>query len=142
MSEADIHLLVTFALRKEWHPIKRIVVLVVLAMAASSVALGQMAEDKSAPKGKVEQELIKLEKDRAQAAVRADTPFLEQNTADDYTFINPRGALTTKAQMLAAFKSRCESCRRCKSRTNWATWSMKKRSVRCRLESYLARDVP
>jgi len=83
---------------------KRIVVLVVLAMAASSVALGQMKEDKSAPKGNVEQELIKLEKDRAQAAVRADTAFLEQNTADDYTFINPRGALTTKAQMLAAFK--------------------------------------
>ena len=84
---------------------KRIFVLAVLAMAASSVALGQMTEDKAAPKGKLEQELIKLEKDRAQAAVRADTAFLDQNTADDYTFITPRGVLTTKAQMLAAFKS-------------------------------------
>jgi len=84
---------------------KRILVLAVLAMAASSVSLCQMTEDKSAPKGKAEQELIKLEKDRAQAAVRGDTAFLEQNTADDYTFINPRGTLATKAQMLAAFKS-------------------------------------
>jgi len=84
---------------------KRMLVLAVLAMAASSVALGQMTGDKSAPKGNVEQELIKLEQDRAQAAVRGDTAFLEQNTADDYTFINVRGMLITKAQLLADFKS-------------------------------------
>src|SRR5713226_3510894 len=80
---------------------KRILVLAVLAMAASSVALSQMTEDKSAPKGKAEQELTKLEQDRAQAAVA----FLEQNTADDYTFINARGIVMTKAQLLGAFKS-------------------------------------
>ena len=79
---------------------KRMLVLAVLAMAASSVALGQMTGDKSAPKGNVEQELIKLEQDRAQAAVRGDTAFLEQNTADDYTFISARGMHITKAQLL------------------------------------------
>ncbi len=84
---------------------KRMLVLAVLAMAASSVALGQITGDKSAPTGNAEQELIKLEQDRAQAAVRGDTAFLEQNTADDYTFINARGMLITKAQMLADFKS-------------------------------------
>ena len=84
---------------------KRMLVLAVLAMAASSVALGQMTGDKSAPKGNAEQELLKLEQDRAQAAVRGDTAFLEQNTADDYTFINVRGMLITKAQLLADFKS-------------------------------------
>lgn len=84
---------------------KRMLVLAVLTMAAFSVALGQMTEDKSAPKGKVEQELIKLEQDRAQAAARGDTAFLEQNTADDYSLITPRGTLRTKAQMLADFKS-------------------------------------
>jgi len=84
---------------------KRILVLAALAIAASSIALGQTTADKSAPVGKLEQELIKLENDRAQAAVRADTAFLEEHTADDYTFITPRGVLTTKAQMLAAFKS-------------------------------------
>ncbi len=84
---------------------KRMLVLAVLAMAASSLALGQMTGDKSAPKGTTEQELIKLEQDRTQAAVRGDTAFLEQNTADDYTFINPRGRLITKAQLLADFKS-------------------------------------
>ena len=84
---------------------KRILVLAVLAMAASSVLSGQMAEDKSAPKGKVEQELIKLEQERAQAVVRADTAFLDQNTADDYTSINARGMVRTKTQILADFKS-------------------------------------
>ena len=82
---------------------KRIFLLVVLAMATSSVALGQMAEDKSS--GKTEQELIKLEQDRTQAAVKGDTTFLEQNTADDYTFINPWGTLRTKAQLLEDFKA-------------------------------------
>ncbi len=84
---------------------KRILVLVVLAIAAVAVSLGQMAENKSAPQGKVEQELIKLEQDRAQAVIRGDTAFLEQNTADDYTFITPRGTLMTKAQLLANLKS-------------------------------------
>ena len=84
---------------------KHMFVLAVLAMAASSAALGQMMGDKSAPKGDVEQQLTKLEQDRAQAAVRGDTAFLEQNTSDDYTFINARGMLITKAQLLADFKS-------------------------------------
>jgi len=84
---------------------KRILLLVVLTLATSSFTLAQMAVDKSAPKGQTEQELTKLEQDRAQATVKGDTAFLDQNTADDYTFVNPRGALRTKAQMLADFKS-------------------------------------
>src|SRR5438445_10843941 len=84
---------------------KRILMLVVLTMATSSFTLAQMAADKSAPKGKTEQELIKLEQDRAQATVKGDTAFLDKYTADDYTFITPRGALRTKAQVLADLKS-------------------------------------
>ena len=84
---------------------KRILLLVVLTLATSSFTLAQMAADKSAPKGQTEQELTKLEQDRAQATVKGDTAFLDQNTADDYTFVNPRGALRTKAQVLADFKS-------------------------------------
>ena len=84
---------------------KRILLLVVLTLATSSFTLAQMAADKSAPKGQTEQELTKLEQDRAQANVKGDTAFLDQNTADDYTFVSPRGVLRTKAQMLADFKS-------------------------------------
>jgi ketosteroid isomerase-like protein len=84
---------------------KRILLLVVLTLAMSSFTLAQMAADKSAPKGQTEQELTKLEQDRAQANVKGDTAFLDQNTADDYTFVSPRGVLRTKAQMLADFKS-------------------------------------
>ncbi len=63
---------------------KHIVLLVVLTMATSSFTLAQMAADKSAPKGQIEQELTKLEQDRAQATVKGDTAFIDQNTADDY----------------------------------------------------------
>src|SRR2546427_13148192 len=91
--------------RKGVATMKRILLLVVLTMATSSFTLAQMAADKSAPKGKTEQELTKLEQDRAQATVKGDTAFIEQNTADDYTFVSPRGALRTKAQIFAAFKS-------------------------------------
>jgi ketosteroid isomerase-like protein len=84
---------------------KRILLLALLTIATSSFTLAQMTDEKSAPKGKTEQELTKLEQDRAQATIKGDTAFIDQNTADDYTFINPRGALRTKAQLLADFKS-------------------------------------
>jgi len=84
---------------------KRILLLALLTIATSSFTLAQMTDDKSAPKGKTEQELTKLEQDRAQATVKGDTAFLDQTTADDYTFVSPRGALRTKAQILADFKS-------------------------------------
>jgi ketosteroid isomerase-like protein len=84
---------------------KRILLLALLTIATSSFTLAQMTDDKSAPKGKTEQELIKLEQDRAQATVKGDTALIEQSTADDYTFVNFRGALRTKAQLLADFKS-------------------------------------
>ena len=85
---------------------KRILLLVVLTMATSSFTLAQMAADKSAPKGKTEQELTKLEQDRAQATVKGDTAFIDQNTADDYTFVSPRGALRTKAQRITIASQR------------------------------------
>jgi ketosteroid isomerase-like protein len=84
---------------------KRILLLALLTIVTSSFTLAQMTDDKSAPKGKTEQELIKLEQDRAQATVKGDTAFIDQNTADDYTFVSPRGALRTKAQVLADLKS-------------------------------------
>jgi len=84
---------------------KRILLLALLTIATLSFTLAQMTDDKSAPKGKTEQELTKLEQDRAQATVKGDTAFLDQTTADDYTFVTPRGALRTKAQILADFKS-------------------------------------
>jgi ketosteroid isomerase-like protein len=53
----------------------------------------------------VEEELKKLETDRAAAAVKADVATMEKHTADDYTFINMYGRMSDKSQMIDAFKS-------------------------------------
>jgi ketosteroid isomerase-like protein len=72
----------------------------VLAAALSSVTLlgSVWAED-------VQEQLKKLETDRAAAAVKGDLATLEKQTADDYTFINLYGQMSDKSQMVTAFKT-------------------------------------
>jgi ketosteroid isomerase-like protein len=53
----------------------------------------------------VEEELKKLETDRAATAVKGDVATLEKQTADDYTFINMYGQMSDKSQMVNAFKT-------------------------------------
>src|SRR2546426_12595309 len=53
----------------------------------------------------VEDELKKLETDRAAAVVKGDVATLEKQTSDDYTLINVNGQMSGKSQMVDAFKS-------------------------------------
>jgi len=53
----------------------------------------------------VEDEIKKLETDRAAAVVRGDTAVLDRETSDEYTLTNINGQVSDKAQMLAGFKS-------------------------------------
>jgi ketosteroid isomerase-like protein len=50
-------------------------------------------------------EITQLEEDRNQAILRGDTAALDRMTSDDYTFINQRGELRTKTEILTGFKS-------------------------------------
>ncbi len=52
-----------------------------------------------------EEELKKLETDRAAAVVRGDVATLEKQTSDDYTLINMNGQMSDKSQMVNAFKT-------------------------------------
>jgi ketosteroid isomerase-like protein len=52
-----------------------------------------------------EDQIKKLETDRAAAVVRGDTAVLDKETSDEYTLININGQVSGKAQMLAGFKS-------------------------------------
>ena len=72
----------------------------VLAAAFSSVTLlgSAWAED-------VQEQLKKLETERAAAAVKGDAATLEKQTSDDYTFINMNGQMSDKSQMVNAFKT-------------------------------------
>jgi ketosteroid isomerase-like protein len=53
----------------------------------------------------VQDQLKKLETDRAAAVVKGDVEALEKVTADDYTLINVNGQMSDKAQMISNFKS-------------------------------------
>lgn len=53
----------------------------------------------------VEDQLKKIETERAAAVVRGDVAALESETSDDYTLINMNGQMSDKSQMLNGFKS-------------------------------------
>ena len=52
-----------------------------------------------------EEQLKKLETDRAAAIVKGDVATLEKQTSDDYSLINMNGQMSGKAQMVTAFKT-------------------------------------
>ncbi len=75
------------------------VVALVLAVAAWAQAPVQ-------PKsGSAEQELIKLEKEWADALVKSDLAFLDTILADDYMSTDSEGTVGNKAQEIATLKS-------------------------------------
>jgi ketosteroid isomerase-like protein len=53
----------------------------------------------------VEDQIKKLETERAAAVVRGDTAFLDKETSDEYILTGINGQVSDKAQMLAGFKS-------------------------------------
>lgn len=59
----------------------------------------------AATSASVEDEIKKLEKERAAAALKADVATLEKITSDDYTFIARNGQLADKAQTMSRLKS-------------------------------------
>jgi len=73
---------------------RRLLIAAVLVAAASSV----FAED-------VQEQIKKLEMDRAAAIVKVDIATLEKYTSDDYVLINMNGRTSGKAEMIEAFKS-------------------------------------
>jgi ketosteroid isomerase-like protein len=79
-----------------------IAVSVVVLVLAVAVQAQTLAQTKS---GGVEQELIKLENEWANAWVKSDVAFFDGIEADDYTYTACEGSVWTKAQDLALLKS-------------------------------------
>jgi ketosteroid isomerase-like protein len=79
---------------------KRIPVAVGIA-AACAAALGAP----SAHAQSVQDQIKKLEMDRAAAVVKGDVAAIASQTSDDYTLINANGELSGKAQTMDAIKS-------------------------------------
>src|SRR6185295_3842304 len=53
----------------------------------------------------VEEQLKKMERDRAAAVVKGDVAMLEGLTSDDYTLINANGEVSDKAATMKAIKT-------------------------------------
>jgi ketosteroid isomerase-like protein len=52
-----------------------------------------------------QEEIKKIEQKRNEALLKHDVATLDQMTSNDYSFINQRGELRTKAEILSGFKS-------------------------------------
>jgi ketosteroid isomerase-like protein len=78
---------------------KLIFILVMLVTAIFSQALGQIKRDK------MQEELVNLEKEFAQAIVKNDAEAIGQFLADDWIIIDPDGGIIDKAHFLGVIKS-------------------------------------
>jgi ketosteroid isomerase-like protein len=83
---------------------KRMAFTVSLTVLAFAVAI-QAQTPAQTETGSVEQKLIKLENEWADAWVKRDVAFFDRIIADDYTWTSPWGDVWTKAQDLALVKS-------------------------------------
>src|SRR3989442_5491209 len=81
----------------------RITTGVVVAAALSLVTIG--AARGQGGTASVEDQLKKMEKDRAAAVVKADVATLEKLTSDDYILINANGQLSDKATTMNNIKT-------------------------------------
>jgi len=76
--------------------------------AASAHAQAEGAKKTSKPSAasaSVEDQIKKLEMDRAAAVVKGDVAAIAGQTSDDYTLINANGQLSSKAQTMDAIKT-------------------------------------
>jgi hypothetical protein len=91
---------------------KRILIICTLAVAVSSLALGQMkdkqADQKQAvPRSQAEQEIMKLENKLVEAGLRGDAATADLLMADDYFFLTRDGVVheNLKAALLVRMRS-------------------------------------
>ena len=93
-------------------PMKQILIICTLAVAVSSIALGQ-PNDKQAgqkqaiPNSQAEQEIMKLENELVEAGLRGDAATADRLMADDYFFMTRAGVVheNLKAAMLRRMRS-------------------------------------
>jgi len=85
--------------------VKRILVIGVVMLAATSIVLGQKQRARRDQRRNVEQAIRRLDDQRIQAQVHADATTLDRIYADDFIGVGPSGTVRTKPQVLADFTS-------------------------------------
>src|SRR5437762_11404377 len=84
---------------------RRTLVIAVLALTATSIALGQKQSASRDQRSSVEQAIRKLDNERIQAQIHADAAALARIYADDFIGVGPSGTVRTKPQVISDFTS-------------------------------------
>jgi len=84
---------------------RRTLVTAVLALTATSIALGQEQSAKGSHRTSVEETIRKLDNERIQAQIHADATALDRIYADDFIGVGPSGTVRTKPQVISDFTS-------------------------------------
>src|SRR5262245_17113893 len=80
---------------------KRFSLVVALIVLVAVTAMAQEHGKKAGPVSKAEEEVLKIDTERAEAYMHGDTAALERILADDVTYVHPTGKVETKAEILA-----------------------------------------
>jgi uncharacterized protein (TIGR02246 family) len=83
----------------------RTLVIAVLALAATSIALGQTQGASRDGGSSVEQAIRQLDHERIQAQISADAVALDRIYANDFIGVGPSGTVRTKPQVISDFTS-------------------------------------
>jgi len=84
---------------------RRTLVPAVLALIATSIALGQTQSANRDQKSSVEETIRKLDNERIQAQIHADATALDRIYAADFIGVGPSGTVRTKPQVILDFTS-------------------------------------
>src|SRR6266550_2549233 len=84
---------------------RRTLVTAVLALTATSIALGQKQSANRDQRSSVEQAIRQLDNERIQAQIGADAVALDRIYAEDFIGVGPSGTVRTKAQVISDFTS-------------------------------------
>ena len=80
-------------------------VIAVLALTATSIALGQKQSASRDQRSSVEETIRKLDNERIQAQIHADATALDRIYAADFIGVGPSGRVRTKPQVISDFTS-------------------------------------
>src|SRR4030095_7739695 len=84
---------------------RRTFVIGVLALTATSIALGQKQSASTDQGSSVEQAIRQLDNERIQAQIHADATALDRIYAADFIGVGPSGTVRTKPQVISDFTS-------------------------------------
>ena len=80
-------------------------VITLLALSATSTALGQKQDAGNDRRKSIDQTIRQLDSERIQAQIHADTVALNRIYADDFIGVGPSGTVRTKPQVISDFTS-------------------------------------